>query len=77
MRTGYQVTQMHARPSRCHNYIMSISAVWMENGEQQNTTVMSYEERFPLSMWKLRSAVIDIPNIEKNIQQRIEKGVRA
>ena len=47
------------------------------DGVQQNTTVMSYEERFPLSMWKLRSAVIDIPNIEKNIQQRIEKGVRA
>ena len=45
------------------------------DGKQQNTTVMSYEERFPVSMRKLRTSAVTIPKIDELIQKRIDKGL--
>ena len=36
---------------------------------------MSYEERFPVSMRKLRTSAVTIPKIDELIQKRIDKGL--
>ena len=45
------------------------------DGAQQSTTVMSYAERFPNSTRRLRTSVVSIPGMDKNIQARVERDL--
>ena len=74
MQSGHQVDLicMHHPLVSSQLYNLDFSGL---DGKQQNTTVMSYEERFPVSMRKLRTSAVTIPKIDELIQKRIDKSL--